>query len=330
MTPIRRTGGGCEVNDVEVTPDRSTDPLAVAQKLMAGLNNTLLGKADVVRLVSAAALSGGHVLLDDLPGTGKTMLGKAVAAAIGGSFARVQCTPDVLPSDITGTSVFDPSTGEWSFRPGPLFAHVVLVDEINRATPRTQSALLEPMEEGQVTVDGATWSLPEPHLFIATRNPYGHSGTFPLPDSQLDRFMVVTSIGRPDRAAEAEIISRPTGPNRLDGALMTPEDLVAARASVARFTVTEGLTGYVLDLFEAVRSHAPLAPGPSTRAGVSLVALARGHAACLGRTYVTVDDIHAVAIPALSHRCLAEGSLDRAATIAALRTVLSTVPVPRG
>ncbi len=251
----------------QVRAGHAIDPLAVAEKLTGSLNASLLGKSDVVTSVVAAVLSGGHLLLEDLPGTGKTLLGKAIAAAIGGSFARVQCTPDVLPSDITGTTVFTPTTGEWSFRPGPLFANVVLIDEINRATPRTQSALLEPMEEGQVTVDGSTWSLPDPHLFVATQNPHGHSGTFPLPESQLDRFSLVTSLGRPDRGAEHAILSRVSGPQRPFGALMSPDDLVEARHAVAHFTVTDALTGYVLDLLTAIRSHPPLAPGPSTRAG---------------------------------------------------------------
>lgn len=315
---------------VDGSNEGQVDPVAVAATLNEALNASLLGKPDVVQLVVAAILSGGHVLLDDLPGTGKTLLGKAVAAAIGGSFSRVQCTPDVLPSDITGTAVFSPGTGEWSFRAGPLFANVVLLDELNRATPRTQSALLEPMEEGQVTVDGTTWSLPEPHLFVATRNPHGKSGTFPLPDSQLDRFAVVTSVGRPERHAEHAVLARASEPIRPRATHLHPDDLTKARWAVTHFTVTEALVGYVLDLLAAIRSHPPLAPGPSTRAGASLIAMARGHAACAGRTYVTVDDVAAVAIPTLSHRCLAEETQDRESTAVILRSLLSTVPVPRG
>ncbi len=186
---------------------RHRAPQDVAAALRAAVASTLRGKPVVVDLALATLLGGGHLLVEDLPGTGKTLLAKSIAGAIGGRFGRVQCTPDLLPTDITGTSVFRPDSGEWTFRPGPVFANVVLVDEVNRASPRTQSALLEPMEERQVTVDGTTWTLPDPFFCIATQNPFGQVGTFPLPESQLDRFALAISLGLPDRDAEREIIT---------------------------------------------------------------------------------------------------------------------------
>src|SRR6185437_2225834 len=181
--------------------------LRVASALFTTVSAAVRGKDESVRLALVALLSGNHLLVEDVPGTGKTLLGKSLAAAIGGRFGRVQCTPDLLPSDLTGTSVYSPATGSWDFRPGPVFANVVLVDEVNRASPRTQAALLEPMEERQVTVDGATHALPDPCFMIATQNPLGTTGTFPLPESELDRFGVVLTMGLPGRDAEREILT---------------------------------------------------------------------------------------------------------------------------
>lgn len=289
------------------------------------------GKESVVDLAVTTLLSGGHLLVEDLPGTGKTLLAKSLAAAIGGRFGRIQCTPDLLPTDVTGTSVYRAETGEWDFRPGPIFANVVLIDEINRASPRTQSAMLEPMEERQLSIDARTWSMLDPFLCIATQNPFGQTGTFPLPESQLDRFSMVISIGLPDRGAEREIITGQGGVDALGRvqAVATPEQISAAIAATARTHANDKLVDYVLDLVEATRTSTHLTQGASPRATVSLLRLARAHAVVVGRDYVTPDDVQTVFIPALSHRVMVAGRVDTAAGAEVLTWLMTQVPVPR-
>ena len=243
----------------------------------------------------------------------------------------MQCTPDLLPTDITGTSVYSPADGSWSFRPGPLFAHVLLVDEINRASPRTQSALLEPMEEHQVTVDGATRALPDPFFCIATQNPHGQVGTFPLPESQLDRFGLVLSMGLPGRDAEREILTGSGGADALAALVPVtdPDALRAAQAAVRHVHCAPPLVDYVLDLVDATRAHPTLTVGASPRASLGLLHAARAHAVVAGRTHVTPDDVQAVLVPALAHRVGVGGVADTTAAARVLAEVMVQTPVPR-
>lgn len=313
------------------TIESSRPPQEVAAALRDAVGNTVRGKAAVVDLALATLLAGGHLLVEDLPGTGKTLLAKTIAAAVGGQFGRVQCTPDLLPTDVTGTSVFRPDTGEWQFRAGPVFHHVVLVDEVNRASPRTQAALLEPMEERQVTVDGRTWALPTPFFCIATQNPFGQVGTFPLPESQLDRFTMAISVGLPDRSAEREIVTGAGGIDVLPSVqpVTSPEELAAVIAATASLHCDDKVVEYVLDLAAATRSDARLSQGVSPRASTSLLHLARANAVVVGRDYVTPDDVQAVFGGAFGHRVLLGGRVDTAASREVLAWMLTQVPVPR-
>jgi MoxR-like ATPase len=284
-----------------------------------------------VRLALTALLGGGHLLVQDLPGTGKTLLAKSLAAAIGGHFGRVQCTPDLLPTDISGTSVFQPQDGTWVFRPGPLFANVLLVDEINRASPRTQSALLEPMEERQVSVDGVTHRLPPAFFCIATQNPSGQLGTFPLPESQLDRFALTLSLGLPSRDAEREIITGRGGVDRL-GAIApvtSPTELAAVIESIRAIHCADAVLEYILDLVEATRNEPQLTIGASPRVTASLLSMARAHAVLVGRDYVTPDDVQFVFQPCTAHRVSVASGVDVIAAWAILGGILQRVAVPR-
>ena len=310
--------------------EAGTTPEEVAAALVGAVTRTVRGKPDAVRLAVTCILGGGHLLIDDLPGTGKTLLGKSIARAMGGRFGRVQCTPDLLPSDLTGSTVFRQGTGEWEFRPGPIFANVVLVDEINRATPRTQSALLEPMEEGQVTVDGSTHPLPAPYLVIATQNPLGQAGTFPLPESQLDRFALVVTLGLPDRAAERDVVTGRGGVDVLDEvvAVTSPQAVAAAVAEVREVHVAASVVDYVLDLTDAVRADSRVTYGPSPRASSALLHLARAHAVVCGRRYVTPDDVVALIANAYVHRVSIGGRVDTGAAWQVVTQAVSSTPVP--
>lgn len=303
----------------------------VAGAIRDAVSTTMRGKAVVVDLAITTLLSGGHLLIEDLPGTGKTLLAKSLAAAIGGRFGRIQCTPDLLPTDVTGTSIYRSETGDWDFRPGPIFANVVLIDEINRASPRTQSAMLEPMEERQLSIDARTWSMLDPFLCIATQNPFGQSGTFPLPESQLDRFSMVISVGLPDRESEREIITGRGGVETLGQvmAVATPEQISGVIAATAHTHANEKIVDYVLDLVGSTRASTHLSQGASPRASVSLLRLARAHAVVAGRDYVTPDDVQAVFMPSLSHRVMVAGRVDTTAGAEVLKWLMTQVPVPR-
>jgi len=305
---------------------------AVASGLADNLSQVIRGKPEALRLSLVALLSGHHLLLEDVPGVGKTLLAKALARSLGGSFRRIQGTPDLLPAELTGVSVFHKDSGEWEFRPGPLFANVVLVDEINRATPRTQSALLEAMEERQVTVDGQTWGLPEPFFVVATQNPVEHAGTFPLVEGQRDRFGLVVELGHPHRTAERELLLGAGGAGSLDHLrpVCDPEALAGAIAAVRTVHCAPAVADYVIDVCAGTRDHAEVLLGASARASLSLLHAAKAHAALGGRTYVTPDDVQAVAVASLAHRLMLTGGTDLPAASALVRRLLDSVPVPRG
>jgi MoxR-like ATPase len=267
-----------------------------------------------------------------VPGVAKTLLAKAMAQSVGGSFRRVQGTPDLLPSDLTGVSVYQPASGAWEFRPGPLFANIVLVDEVNRATPRTQSALLEAMEEHQVSVDGATRKLPDPFFLVATQNPLEHAGTFPLPDGQLDRFAVVMHLGYADPASERDVLLGRGGADMLDQleAVTDTDGLRGARAAVREVHCEPLVADYIVEIATATRNHPEIAIGASTRASLGVLHAAQASAALTGRAFVTPDDVKAVAAPALAHRLSLRGGPDLKAAAAFVQTLLDRVPVPRG
>ncbi|MCU1358143.1 MAG: MoxR-like ATPase [Acidimicrobiales bacterium] len=313
------------------TPDGPEAAIELASDLFRTVASAVRGKDEVVRLSIVALLAGGHLLVEDLPGTGKTLLAKSLAAALGGKFGRIQCTPDLLPSDITGTSVYSQGDGSWTFRPGPLFANVVLVDEINRASPRTQAALLEPMEEHQVSVDGLTHPLPDPFFCVATQNPHGQVGTFPLPESQLDRFALVLAMGLPDREAEREILTGRGGNDVFPDlrAVADPQRVARAIATVHHVYCAPALVEYVLDLVAATRRHPELAVGASPRATVGLVQAARAHAIVAGRHHVTPDDVQAVVVPAFAHRVSVGGVVDTVGAGRVVADIAQRTPVPR-
>ncbi|CAB4916779.1 unannotated protein [freshwater metagenome] len=308
-----------------------SSPQQVAAAIRTAVATTVRGKAQAIDLSLATLLAGGHLLVEDVPGTGKTLLAKSLAAAIGGQFGRVQCTPDLLPTDLTGTSVFRPDSGEWQFRAGPVFSNVLLVDEINRASPRTQSALLQPMEEHQVTIDGTTWPLPSPFICIATQNPFGQVGTFPLPESQLDRFALVLSVGLPDRQAEKEIVTGAGGVDLLGKIqpVTHPQEVADAITATSELYCNDAVIDYILDLAEATRVEARLSQGVSPRASSSLLRLAQGHAAVAGRDYVTPDDVQAVFVAAFAHRVMVADRVDTAAATQVLAWMLTQARVPR-
>jgi MoxR-like ATPase len=305
----------------------------VGASIVTNVERVLLGKREQVRIVVAALLAGGHVLIEDAPGVGKTLLAKAVARSIGGTVGRVQGTADLLPADITGVTIFDQERRDWDFRPGPLFNHVLLVDEINRATPRAQSALLEAMAEGHTTVDGSQHDLPEPFLVLATQNPFGDAGTFPLIAGEYDRFAVSVSLGLPGRDVERELLRGNGGLGALDAleAVTDPSELARCQREVAAMHVASAVEEYVLDIAEATRIGGPSSAGDrgiSPRATQALLAVAKGCAATMGRTYVTPDDVQTVASAVLAHRMQADATTGLSAASAAVAEMLTSVAVP--
>ena len=279
--------------------------LTVIERLVANVETVVHGKREEVKLVLAALVSRGHVLLEDVPGTAKTMLARAIAGSIEGAApARVQCTPDLQPTDVTGLSVFNQKTREFEFRPGPIFANVLLVDEINRALPKTQSALLEAMAEFQVTVDGVTRPLPDPFLLVATENPIEHEGTFPLPEAQLDRFFIRTALGYPERDVERHIVreQRAGHPLRALRPVVSVDELRAVQRAVARVYLDELIEGWVLELVRATRALDDVAIGASVRGTLALDLALRAWALLHGRPYVVPEDVEHLFLPVLAHR----------------------------
>jgi MoxR-like ATPase len=302
----------------------------VYERLRGSVRRVVVGKDRVVDLCLISLLAGGHVLLTDIPGVGKTTLAKAISSSIAADFSRIQFTPDLLPSDITGTSVYEPREARFKWIPGPVFAPVLLADEINRATPRTQSALLEAMAEGQVTVEGETRVLPEPFFVVATQNPHQFHGTYPLPEGQLDRFMISTSMGYPGRSSELEIVRaqverRPLG--ELEPVVEIPE-VCEARELVRKVQVHDEVLAYAVALAEATRNHPGVSLGVSPRGSIALIRAAQARAATRGRDFVGPEDVKELAPDALPHRLSVRGRASGATAEAVIREMLESVPSP--
>lgn len=287
----------------------SDDLHGLATALEENIASVVLGKRDVVRLCVTALLAGEHILIEDVPGVGKTLLGKALAKSVDGRFCRIQFTPDLLPSDIVGSSVFNSNTNEFFFSAGPIFANIVLADEINRTTPRTQSALLEAMSDGQTSVDGHTHPLPQPFMVLATQNPFEFEGTYPLPESQLDRFLLRTSVGYPDREDELRVLTshRRGEPVEELRSVVSLAQVSAMQTATRSVTVDDSIHEYLLDLVEATRRCDELQVGVSTRGALGLYRAAQSLAFVEGRDFVVPDDLKRLAVPVLAHRVIARG-----------------------
>ena len=316
-----------------VTQEQATWFADAFQKLVANIDKAIVGKSNVIRLVLTALVSDGHVLLEDYPGTGKTVLAKALANSLDGTTSRIQFTPDLLPSDVTGVQIYDQSKGKFQFHQGPIFASIVLADEINRASPKTQSALLEVMEEGVVTIDGEGHGVGAPFMVIATQNPIEMEGTYPLPEAQRDRFTARVSMGYPSAAAELDMLDTHGGPAALDDL-----DAVADASEVRKLIdvvravhVSDEVKRYVVDLVSATRTAPELRLGASPRSSLQLLRAARAAAGLEGRDYVLPDDVQALAVPVLAHRLLptAEAQVARRTTEAVVQALVERLPLPR-
>ena len=309
------------------------DLMSLLHRLLDNIGSVVLGKPEVIKLAVVALLAEGHVLIEDVPGVGKTLLARALAASIDCSFRRVQFTPDLLPSDILGSSVYNAATGEFVFKEGPIFANVILADEINRTTPRTQSALLEAMGDRQVSVEGRTYALDPPFIVLATQNPYEFEGTYVLPESQLDRFMIRLRMGYPIRAEERKVLSthRSGEPVETLGAVLTGEDVVHLQRAVRKIRVDDAIADYLLDIVHATRKGEDLHVGVSTRGALTLYRAAQSLAFVSGRDFVVPDDVKALAVPVLAHRVVGKSFLQAGefgAAEAIIRDIVDRLRVP--
>jgi MoxR-like ATPase len=317
------------------------DPTAIvrlAQSVRAEVGKAVVDQDDAIESLLIGLVTGGHVLLEGVPGTAKTLMVRSLAFALDASFRRIQFSPDLMPADVVGTTVYDANAGTFRLRTGPVFANLVLADEINRTPPKTQAALLEAMQEGQVTIDGESHPLPQPFLVVATQNPVEYEGTYPLPEAQLDRFQQKVVVDYPDEAGEIEVLSR-----HLSGLEMTDlagfgmrpvasvADVIAARATLSGVVVDEAVTRYASQVVRATREHASVLLGASPRAGVSLLVASKAHAMLAGRDFVTPDDVKALAYRCLRHRIIVrpEVEIEGLGADAVLRDVLDRIPVPR-
>lgn len=305
---------------------------SVAERIIDNVSQVIIGKRNEIRLTVLGLLCQGHILIEDVPGVGKTMLARALSKSIGASFSRIQFTPDMLPSDVTGVSMFNQRTREFEFRPGPIMAQIVLTDEINRATPKTQAALLEAMEERQITVDGVTYPMQDPFLVVATQNPIEYEGTFPLPEAQLDRFMLRIRLGYPSPQEEIAMLDsqqyqHPLGAIRQ---VVTVEELVAAQHAVREVYLNYDIKNYIVNLVTSSRQHPDVYLGASPRGALALFRTAQARASIAGRDYVVPDDVKALAEATLAHRIIVGPSarIKDIASSSIVHAILSMVPIP--
>jgi MoxR-like ATPase len=314
------------------TRDSEVDVATTASRIIANIEKVVIGKRNQLTLCLVAYLCEGHILLEDVPGTAKTMLGRALARSVGCTFKRIQCTPDLLPTDVTGVSIFNQKTTEFEFRPGPLFAQTVLADEINRTTPRTQSALLEAMAERRVTADGQTYTLKPPFLVIATQNPIDHEGTFPLPEAQLDRFLIRLSLGYPTLEEEGKMLQRLQKSHPIDdlASVANAAEVLACQEAVRDVHVDDKVRKYLLEIVQATREHNEVLLGGSPRASIALFRTAQAMAIINGREFVLPDDVKKMVMPVLGHRVILrpESRLRKITVASVIREIMDEISVP--